>query len=698
MKKIAMNTCFSFLVCSLIFMPSASAIGTIFSRPLWGSQTYDKMWIKTVDATTVTDGQIATTQVHQVFKNEMNTTVEAVWLFPLPENAVVVELLYEFNGKWYKGAIKERAEARQEYEERIRWYLDPALLEYMGDNLYRLSIAPINANSDVQTKITYVEMLPYEFGTVDYSFKLNAVQMSPKPLLRVSFSGTFSANSPYTFFDSPTHGGTTAMSITQNSDRQYTVFFGDENFMPDKDLKIIFENERQDVEMNVIRYTPTEDDSIGSDSFYAIWISPPDSLEDDRVIPKKVVFTADVSSSMEGTRIQQLKAALHEFLKYLRSDDMFNIITFGTRTALFKPDLIAATPDNLEDARAFVTEIGPLGLTNIDDALQKALQQSFSDHYANMIVFITDGYPTLGETFVPAIVENVKKANTKNVRIFSFGVGDDVSKPLLVQMAIENGGYAEFIQDDDDIARIIGNHFKRISKPVLTNLDIKFEGLVTSDRFPRPLADLFWGSQVMQMGIYQNSGTFPVYLTASVGDRVVSYESFQEFSNAPGGHRFVPRLWAKAKIDYLLNEIAIYGELKELIDQVIALSLKFQILTPYTSFYADPNDTDVNEKREILPKEFVLHQNYPNPFNPTTTIRFEIPEPGWIAIKIYDFRGAVVRTLLNEHKDAGIHSIDWDARDDAGLKVATGVYLYQIEFTNAHGDRMVLTKKMSVVK
>ncbi|MBN1464701.1 VWA domain-containing protein, partial [candidate division KSB1 bacterium] len=377
---------------------------------------------------------------------------------------------------------------------------------------------------------------------------------------------------------------------------------------------------------------------------------------------------------------------------------MFNIITFGTTTAAFKSDLVAAMPDNVEDARAFVTDIGPLGLTNIDDALQKSLQQSFSDDYANMIVFITDGYPTLGETFVPAIVANVKNANTKNVRIFSFGVGDDVSTPLLVQMAVENGGYAEFIQEDDDISRIVGNHFKRISKPVLTNLDIKFDGLVTSDRFPRPLADQFWGSQVMQMGIYQNSGTFPVYLTASVGDRTVSYESNQEFSNVPGGHRFVPRLWARAKIDYLLNEIAIYGELQELVDQVIALSLKFQILTPYTSFYADPNDTDVKEKKEILPKEFVLQQNYPNPFNPTTTIQFAIPEPGWIEIKIYDLRGVLVRNLLNEHKNAGIHSIHWDATDDAGLGVATGVYLYQIEFTNVHGERMVLTKKMSLVK
>jgi hypothetical protein len=165
----------------------------------------------------------------------------------------------------------------------------------------------------------------------------------------------------------------------------------------------------------------------------------------------------------------------------------------------------------------------------------------------------------------------------------------------------------------------------------------------------------------------------------------------------PGGHRFIPRLWAKAKIDYLLNEIAIYGELKELVDQVIELSLKFQILTPYTAFYSDPN-TGVDDQKESLPEDFVLHQNYPNPFNPTTTIKFKLPHDGFVSIKIYDLTGRLVRTLMNEQKVAGIHSIQWNGTDDVGQKVAAGVYLYQIEFTNADGEIMTLTKKMSLVK
>jgi Ca-activated chloride channel homolog len=698
MKKNIYTILMSLVVLSLVLSSSVFAIGAIFSRPLWSSQTYDKMWIKTVDATTTIEGQIAVTQVHQVFRNEMNATVEAVWMFPLPENAVVVELFYKFNGQWYEGAIRERAEARAAYEERIRWNLDPALLEYMGDNLYRLSVAPINALSDVETKITYVEMLPYEFGTVDFEFKLSAVGMSPKPLQRVSFNGLFTSDNPYKSFESPSHGGTTAMGITQNGDAEYSVVFGDESFMPDRDLSIQFETQRDEVDVNVIRYTPTPTDSIGEDSYYAVWITPPDDLGENEIIPKKIVFTADVSSSMEGERIEQLKQSLHEFLKYLQPEDKFNIVTFGTSVTSFKPDLVRATPENLEDSGAFVTDIGALGLTDINGALQTSLTQSFSDDYANMIVFLTDGYPTWGETWVPNIVTNVNNANTQNVRLFSFGVGENVSKPLLVQIAVENGGYAEFIEQDDDIATIIGNHFRRISKPVLTDLDIRIEGLVTSDKFPRPLADLFWGSQVMQMGIYKNSGTLPVYLSASIGDTRFSFESFEDFSNVPGGHRFIPRLWAKAKIDYLLDQISIYGERDELVNQVIELSLKFQILTPYTAFYSDPNETGVEDKIIAAPKDFVLHQNYPNPFNPATTISFDLPNEGQVTLKIYDVTGRLVRVLVQEHKLAGTHSILWDGLDDAGQKVAAGIYLYRVEFVDAAGEKLVVTRKMSLVK
>ncbi|MBN2000742.1 VWA domain-containing protein [candidate division KSB1 bacterium] len=702
-----MNSRISTLVISifLISVQSVFAIGALFSRPLWSNATYNKMWIKTVDATVDVQGQVAVTHVDQVFRNEMNTVVEAVWIFPLPKGAVVSELYYWFNGIRYKGDVRERQAARNAYEGRIRQSLDPALLEYMGDNLYRLSIAPINANSDVRTEITYVQMLPYEFGSVAYTFLLNAVGLSPKPLNRVSISGKFESQNPYKHFHSPSHDESTATLISKTSDFRYDITFGDENFMPDKDLYVEFETRRDQVDVNMLRYTPTAGDSLGGDSFYAIWITPPDEITDEEILPRRIVMTADVSSSMEGLRITQLKQSLMTFLDNLAPQDKFNIVTFGTTVVKFQPDLVDATNANIQNARTFVTDIGALGLTNISDALTASLQQTFDAQSTNMIIFLTDGYPTWGTTFIPDILQKVREQNTHDVRIFSFGIGNDVSETLLTQLAVENGGYVSFIQQDADIAKVIANHFMRISKPVIKGLDIYIDGLVTAEKFPRPLPDLFWGNQVMQLGIYKNSGSFPVYLTGTLNDREITLNSTANFPQTPGGHRFIPRLWASAKIDYLLDQIAIYGEKDELVDQVVELSIIFQILTPYTAFYSDPNDpgdgenTAVAEQKEkFIPDGFELAQNFPNPFNPSTTIGYKIPVEGNVTLRIYDLSGRLVKVLVAQRQRAGIYQFNWDGTDSAGKKVAAGVYLYRLEISTQNGEKFVRSRKMSLVR
>ena len=706
MKRLAF---IAFILSVFSLIPEAAfAIGALFSRPLWGTDTYQKVWIKTVDATTQIDGQVAVTHVDQVFLNEMNQTVETVWIFPLPEGAVVTELYFWFNGKRYKADIREAQQARKEYEEQIRRRIDPALLEYMGDNLFRLSIAPVNPNSEVRTEITYVELLPYEFGTIGYTFGMDAVGLSPKPLNRVSVSMTVQTQSPFKYFRSPSHGASTAIQITRVNEKKYTVVFGDENFMPDKDLVIEYETVRSGVDVNVLRYTPAAADSIGADSFYAVWITPPDSIAPERLIYRKIVFVADVSSSMEGLRIEQLKKAMNAFLDNLTPNDKFNIIAFGTTVVLFMPDLVDAAPSAVASAKNFVTDIGALGLTNINEAMMEALGQLFSADYANMIVFITDGYPTWGETFIPNILANVKARNTRNARIFPFGVGKDVSKPLLVQMAAENGGYATFIQAADSIPIVVKNHLTRIAKPVLADLEIKIDGLITSDKFPRPLPDLFWGSQVMQLGLYQNSGTFPVVLNGTVRGESKQFTASAEFSSATGGHRFVPRLWARAKIDYLLEQIAMYGELAELKNQVIELGLKFQIVTPYTSFYSNPNDpnnpnnpgTHATEEpdRSGELKTCRLYANYPNPFNPETSIRFDLPQPGFVLISVFDISGRLVRMLVSEFRTAGSYSVKWDGKDSYGNPVPSGIYVCRMEVRSSDGRRFTQSVKMGLVR
>jgi len=682
------------LLLSMI-VDQSSAVGVLFCRRIGWDVEYNKMAIKSVGTTTEIMGQIAITHTDQKFFNETNMTVESIFVFPLPEGAMITELYYWFNGVRYVAKIREREAAVKDYNNKLRQYLDPALLEYLGNNLFRLSIAPINPNSEVRFEITYVELLSYDFGKVNYKFLLNTLELSPRPLETVMLTIDAQSARSYKYFTSPSHHNSTATQISKISDYHYQVVFGDENFYPDKDFEVEFETIRQDVDFHVLTYTPVPADSFGSDSFYALWITPPDSFTNWQPIPRDIVFTADVSSSMEGLRMQQLKQALNQFLNLLNPGDRFNIITFGTHVNKFQPDLVAASYDKVYAAQAFVQQMYALGMTNIEGALRASLTQSFGAQTSNNLIFLTDGLPTYGETRIDVLVDSANAMNKKDVRIFSFGVGETLSKPLLIRLARENHGYPTFITADDSIALIVTNHFNRISQPVLSDITIDFGGLNEWDRYPKTIPDLFWGSQALLLGLYSNSGIFELKLKAKTYGDSIELKQTIAFLDSAGGHRAVPRLWAQKKIQYLLEQVDIYGEVQELVDQIIDLSLRFGILTPYTAFYADP--TKVNPTKPVeIPKGFALHQNYPNPFNPTTTISYKLPsgkDKYFVTLKIYDALGRLIKILVEAYQASGSYEVIWDGTDLNGRNVASGIYFYTIQA----GD-FRQTKKMVLMR
>ncbi len=695
MKKIMLLAMTVIWLLQLFWAEPASAVGVLFCRRVGWNVEYNKMAIKSLGTTTDILGQIAITHTDQRFFNETGMLVESIFIFPLPEGAMITELYYWFNGKQYKAEIRERQAAVKDYNDKLRQYLDPALLEYLGDNLFRLSIAPINPNSEVRFEITYMELLSYDFGKVSYKYLLNTLELSPKPLETVMLTINAQSAKPFKYFKSPSHQNSTATQISKISDYHYTAVFGDENFYPDRDFEIAFETSRTDVDFHVLTYTPVPADSFGNDSFYALWITPPDSFANWRPIPKDIVFTADVSSSMEGLRLQQLKQALDQFLNLLSPDDRFNIITFGTHVTKFQPDLVPATFDYVYAAHAFVYQMYALGMTNIDGALRASLTQSFGTQTSNNLIFLTDGLPTYGETRIDVIADSANALNKKDVRIFSFGVGETLSKPLLIRLARENNGYPTFITADDSIALVVTNHFNRMSQPVLSDIQLDFGGLNQWDRYPKTIPDLFWGNQALLLGLYSNSGIFEVKLKAKAFGDSIELKQTIAFLDSAGGHRAVPRLWAQAKIQYLLEQIEIYGEVKELVDQVIDLSIRFGVLTRYTAFYADP--TKVDQTNPIVkPTDFALDQNYPNPFNPTTTISYKLPAGKanyFVTLKIYDALGRLIKVLVEENQASGLHRVVWDGTDMNRRAVASGIYFYTIQAGNFRQ-----TKKMVLMR
>ncbi len=687
-----------FFITALLFSAQhCFAVGALYIRELRSTQTFTMMSMKTYDANTVIDNQVATTTVDQVFHNDATqySQIEATYVFPLPQGAVITQLVYWFNGNKYVANIRERQEAQAAYDATIRRSLDPALLQYFGENTFKLSIAPINYNTDVRFSISYTELLPYNFNKMRYDFLLSTTGLSTKPLDRVSLSITLKTSTDLTRVESPTHGNNALNQIIKISDREYTIRFGDEHYSPDKNYRLEYEYKRDSMNVNVLCYVPTAADSVGEDGFFATWVVPSDNINKS-TLPRSVVVCADISSSMEGKRIEQLRVGLNAFVDNLHPQDHFNILLFSTNVIRFQPDLVPATSDNVALALDYIRKnVNAAGLTNISDALNACYQNTFRDSTVKIIAFMTDGMPSWGELDSNKIINSVAAHKSQDIRLFSYGIGEEPSRYLLTKIAGASGGYATFISNDDSISVVIANNFERLSKAVLTNIDLNYGGLDYYDLFPRKLPDLFFGAQVLQLGRYRHGGTYPLTLSGNASDKAFSLSKPETYASITGGNRSVSRLWASSKIDYLLAQIDSLGERKELVTAIIDLSLRFQILTRYTALYSDPNKDKASSVSE-LERSIDTWSVYPNPASDIVHLQLHFA-PDFTAqrvrIDIYTAMGEFVQTIANEVHTAGDQYFSWNTCTVNGQAVGSGMYYARISIGAA-----CMTLPISIVR
>jgi len=682
-----MTTRLSIFIALLIACAAnATASGVLFVRPLRSTSTYQSMLIKSYDATVGIQDHIATTHVDQVFTNTMNAQVEATMIFPLPDGAVITEMFYWFNGKRYVASIREKKEAQAAYDANLRKYMDPALLQETGDNTFKLNIAPIEPLTDVRVEITYTEILPYSSGTLTYTHLLRTTGVSPQPLQRVSVRVEARTQASWTNCVTPGYSTSAANQIVMESEHLCRTTFGDEKFTPTRDYRVVLSQRHDALDMGVLTYQPVPADSFGTDGFFAAWALPPDA--ETAMLTRNIVFVADVSSSMEGTRMQQLKVALQTFLLNLRPGDNFNIVTFSTNVQRFSPDVIPATEENIVAATTFVREQTALGVTNISGALDVGLSMTYQDTTANIIVFLTDGLASWGVLDENAIIDSVVKHNANaKVRIYPIGVGPEPSKSFLNRLSSRNGGFTTYITQDDSIAVLVEDHLRRISMPFMTSLKLTYGSLLASDILPQVLPDLTVGSRVMQFGRYESGGLQPVTLTGKIRQKSFSLTKDAFFGDTALNNRAIARLWARFKINALLDQIAAVGERKELVDAVIDLSKRFGILTKYTALYADPNDpknpTDVaDELAEPGPIEAANVQIYPNPVSSYAAIDLRLPlraSNTALRVTLVDGLGRVLAVLHDAPSYGGDVTITWSLNGAGLAAVPSGMYYVVVQ-------------------
>jgi Ca-activated chloride channel family protein len=519
------------------------------------------------------DNQIAMTRVEQIFANDHPATFEAHYVFPVPKGASIIDFSMTVNGKLIRGELLEKDRARSIYEGIVRQSKDPGLLEHVGANLFRVRVFPILPNAQQKIEMTYVERVAYDAGSCRHVYPL-LVPGGAKTTYADHFEFRWRLSSAVPIKDVTclTHPA----DIARQGETSAELKFTDRQVNLSKDLEIGYRIERAESGMDLVAHRPTDEDGT-----FMLLLTPQANAPR---LPKDMTFVFDTSGSMEGTRIRQAKAALRFCLSKLQPDDRFNILSFSSTVTAFAKEHIAATDEAKFRATKFVDLLDASGGTNINEALLRALEHRAPDGRPHLILFLTDGEPTNGETRPASILQNVAAASRSGVRIFAFGVGAELNRGLLEDLAEGSHGVAEFVSDQENIEEKVSRLQKKIATPVISELAIDWGQAEVSAVYPKSPGDLFAGTQLMIMGRYKKAGTFDVTLTGLAGSRKVELKQKVTFPERIDIAPALPYLWAMRKIASLLDDVRRNGQNSETVAQVVALSKQYRIATPYTSF------------------------------------------------------------------------------------------------------------------
>jgi len=541
------------------------------------------------------DGQICTTSVDEEFYNPNPQQLEGTYLFPVPKTAQIDKFTMEINGKETGAELLAADKARAIYEDIVRRERDPALLEYADRGVFRVHIYPIEGHSRKHVKIAYTEVLKSDSGLVSYTYPLNTEKFSAALIHNVSVEVELNSSRPLTSLYSPTHD----VEIKRPDPSHAVIGYEAKDVRPDTDFQLFFAPQKEDVSLDLLTQRTDDDDG------YFLLLASPGMNAKTKHLPKDVAFVLDTSGSMaDDNKLVQAKKALQFCLANLNADDRFEIIRFSTEPEQLFGKLSDANESNVSDAQKFVAKLKPEGGTAIFDALHRAmsLRPAKSDR-PYVVVFITDGMPTVGETNDDKIVAETNQAADQGTRVFCFGLGTDVNAHLLDRIAENTRAASDYILPDEDLEIKVSNFFAKIREPVLANVKLTFpDGIRVTKMYPQEMPDLFQGDQLVICGRYSGEGSGDCVIEGNAGGDHQSFKIPVVFPKTSDTQRFVPRLWASRRVAYLLDEIRLHGENPELKTEVTDLARQFGIVTPYTAYLIveDERGRHVAEKNQVM--------------------------------------------------------------------------------------------------
>ena len=563
--------------------------------------------LKHTDVKAQISGFLARATVTQEFENPFKEKIEAVYTFPLPQNAAVDDMTMTVGDRTVRGKILRREEAEAVYEAAKNNGQTASLLNQERPNIFTQSVANILPGEQIKITISYVETLKYENGSYEFVFPMvvgpryvpgnasgrqgegfapdtdqvpDASRITPRPApagMRaghdISLEVTLDAGVPLDGLDSKTH----ETDIERPDDHRARVRLKDEATIPNKDFILRYDVAGKKIEDALLTH------STDKGGFFTMILQPPERVTAEDVTPKELVFVLDTSGSMSGFPIDKAKETMKLALDNLYPYDTFNLITFSGDEHILFPAPVPATKENLAKAQAFLESRQGSGGTEMMKAIRASLDPSDKQDHVRIVCFMTDGY--VGNDM--EIIGEVQKH--PNARVFAFGIGDSVNRFLLDNMAKYGRGEVEYVALTDDGSAAAKRFHERVRNPLLTDISIDWNGLPVSDVYPKMIPDLFGAKPVILTGRYAGTGKGTIRLKGKMSGHDFVREIPVDFSTAQP-HDVLATLWARNRVDELMSQDfygAQQGTMKDEVKQaVIQLGLDYRLMTQFTSFVA----------------------------------------------------------------------------------------------------------------
>jgi len=546
--------------------------------------------------------QVAAVGIDQEFVNTGRGMIEVEYLFPVPPGAAIDSMTLVVDGKEFAAKLLKADEARKIYEDIVRKKKDPALLEYAGFGLYKTRAFPLRPGKPCKVIVTYKSVCRKDHDLVEVWYPLNTEKFSAKAIESVRVKVDIKSKADIGPVYSPTHSLTVERKAPNHAIATYQV----KKALPTTDFQLFYKAANENIGATLI----THQGDPKTDGHFMMLVSPNPRIAGSAVVAKNVVLVFDHSGSMSDKKIDQAKAAMRYTLKNLNSEDNFNVVAYNDSVETFFGTMVAANKEKITVALDMVDRLEATGGTNIHEALQKAMKLlnecKSKGKRPGYVIFLTDGQPTVGKVETKDILYETKQANKTNARIFAFGVGYQPNVRLLDKLALDNKGRSDYVKPGEPIEAKVSSLYNKIKNPVMTSLKVDLHGIKLKDMYPRQLGDLFDGDQIVVVGRYNCQGaekrtTLVIKGVYQGKERAFEYNVVVRPPGKDMRYVFAEKIWAVRRVGYLMDQIQLSGKSKEVIDELIRLSKKYGIMTPYTSFLADET-TRLHRPAEVRAK------------------------------------------------------------------------------------------------